>query len=118
MRNAEIAFSRDDYARVHESLDTALGLDPHFGRAFELRGRTLYLQGRQADAVELVRQAIALDPDAHRRRILLAAMLQGVGRPHEAATTLAELLDLDPSNVQTRLMLDQLQATDPGPAPR
>ncbi len=107
---AEIAFTRDDYAAAHTALDAAEALDRSSPRVFEVRGRTLFLEGRHAEALAAVGRAIELEESSMETRLLLAVMQQAAGRTPDAIDTLRKLLEQDPANVTARRMLDQLKA--------
>jgi cytochrome c-type biogenesis protein CcmH/NrfG len=110
---AEIALERRDFATVRKTLDTALRLDPRHPRAWELRGRALFVQDLPEEAIDAMRQAIAADETATTPRLLLAEMLRRSGKTIEAADVLRHLLEVDPNHAQARRMLKTIQA-EPG----
>jgi tetratricopeptide (TPR) repeat protein len=117
LTQATIAFSREDLAAAHESLDAAKRLDPSDPRVFELRGRTCLLEGRSAEGIEALNRALALDPDAVDARLVLAVAYRSAGRDDEALRTLERLLELDPDNGQARRMLQALRSAAAGSRP-
>ena len=53
---------RSDPSPAVRWLDAALALDPQYGRAWQQKGRALWLEGRCAEAVDAWRMAVALNP--------------------------------------------------------
>jgi tetratricopeptide (TPR) repeat protein len=106
---AEVAFAAGDFQAAHGAIDEVMALDPDHARAWEIRGRTLYLQGRAAEALEAMRRASALDPADPGVSLALAVMLRTSGRIEEARSIVSELLERDPRNEAAREELLRLE---------
>lgn len=106
---AEIAFARRDFDATHRALDDAARFDPLHPKVLELRGRTYFVQGRQAEGIAAVAGSIEHDPESIPTRMLLALMLQESGRLDEAVVAIDEAVRRDPANARARALQDSIR---------
>ena len=77
--------------------------------AFELRGRTLFVQGRQAEGIAAIRRSIELDPDSIGAPLALALMLKDSGQLREAAAVAEDIVRRNPDNPRARALEDSIR---------
>jgi tetratricopeptide (TPR) repeat protein len=103
---ARIAFQRRDFAAVQGALDAAERIDASLACIHDVRGRSLYLQGRVDEAIRSTERALELDPGDSTIRLTLAEMCYRDGRRGRALGLIREVQRDDPGNPVAQRLLE------------
>ncbi|BBK39176.1 hypothetical protein STAQ_42540 [Allostella sp. ATCC 35155] len=105
LRLAGVLVDRGEAERAYAVADEAAAIEPGNPLALNLRGSTLGLLGRAAEAEAAFRAAVAIDPAMVEGHFNLGRLLAGQGRNAEAAIAFRTALDLAPDAAPVRRAL-------------
>lgn len=105
LRLAGVLVDRGEAERAYAVADEAAALEPGNPLALNLRGSTLGLLGRTAEAEAAFRAAVAIDSAMVEGHFNLGRLLAGQGRNTEAAIAFRTALDLAPDAAPVRRAL-------------
>ncbi|BBK29518.1 glycosyl transferase family 9 (putative heptosyltransferase) [Stella humosa] len=97
LRLAGVLLDRGEAERAYAIADEAVAIEPANPLALNLRGSTLGMLGRKAEAEAAFRAAIGRDPALVEAQFNLGRLLAGQGRNGEAAVILRGVLELAPA---------------------
>ena len=96
-----VQFSHDwNWSAAEDSFNRAIALDPNEAKALSLAGSLAQILGRDADGIELCRQAVANNPIGAYERVQLGWALAQAGQLDDAEKEIRTALELTPDYAQ------------------
>ncbi len=106
---AQVYFFAKDFEAAIRASDEALERDAAHPGAFSIRGRSLYVLGRNTAAAEAMRRSVELNRSDPSTALLLADVLRESGMSDEAAEYYETVLELDPGHTTARERLAEIR---------
>ena len=108
MAQAQVLLQTRRYQDAEARLRQVLAGEPNHARAHALLAYTLYLQDRDAEALQEAEMAIGLEPNAPSNHYLRALALLDLNRADDAMAAIHEALRLDPENAPYHALVSRI----------